>query len=48
MPAEEPESFGLSSKGPDKAPQIRHTRPEVAKHCALARSESVNVGAAEQ
>jgi hypothetical protein len=29
-----PEGFGLSDKGPGKAPQIRHNRPEVAKHCA--------------
>jgi hypothetical protein len=31
---EKPEGFGLSDKGPGKAPQIRHNRPEVAKHCA--------------
>lgn len=29
-----PEGFGLSNKGEGKAPQIRHTRPEVAKHVA--------------
>lgn len=28
------ESFGVSTRGEGKAPQIRHTRPEVAKHCA--------------
>lgn len=28
------ESYGVSSRGDDKAPQIRHTRPEVAKHVA--------------
>lgn len=31
---EKPEGFGLSHKGEGKAPQIRHTRPEVAQHCA--------------
>lgn len=31
---EKPNGFGTSSKGEDKAPQIRHARPEVAKHCA--------------
>lgn len=29
-----PEGFGLSNKGEGRTPQIRHTRPEVAKHCA--------------
>jgi len=32
--APKPEGFGLASRGTDKAPQIRHTRPEVARHCA--------------
>jgi hypothetical protein len=31
---EKPEGFGLSDKGPGKAPQIRHNRPAVAKHWA--------------
>src|ERR1039458_9021458 len=31
---EKPESFGTSNKGAGKAPQIRHQRPEVAKHVA--------------
>jgi hypothetical protein len=31
---EKPEGFGLSDKGPGKAPQIRHSRPDVAKHWA--------------
>ena len=31
---EKPEGFGLSNKGAGKAPQIRHTNPAVAKHCA--------------
>ena len=30
----EKESFGVASRGAGKAPQIRHTRPDVAKHCA--------------
>lgn len=30
----EKESFGVASRGDGKAPQIRHTRPEVAQHCA--------------
>lgn len=29
-----PDGFGLSNKGEGLTPQIRHTRPEVAKHCA--------------
>lgn len=29
-----PEGYGLSSQGEGKAPQIRHQRPEVAKHVA--------------
>jgi hypothetical protein len=35
-PAEElPDpSFGSSTRGEGKTPRIRHTRPEVAKHCA--------------
>lgn len=33
-PITENDSYGVSSRGEDKAPQIRHTRPEVAKHCA--------------
>src|ERR1700747_2337255 len=33
-PEIKPEGFGLSSKGEGKEPQIRHTRPEVARHCA--------------
>lgn len=33
-PEAKPEGYGLSSKGEGRAPQIRHTRPEVAKHCA--------------
>jgi hypothetical protein len=28
------ESFGVASRGEGKTPQIRHTRPEVARHCA--------------
>jgi hypothetical protein len=28
------DSYGTSSRGEGLAPQIRHTRPEVAKHCA--------------
>lgn len=32
--APKPESYGVASRGDDKAPQIRHTRPEVARHCA--------------
>lgn len=31
---DKPEGYGLSSKGEGKAPQIRHNRPEVAKHWA--------------
>jgi len=31
---DKPEGFGLSDKGTGRAPQIRHTRPEVARHCA--------------
>ena len=31
---EKPASFGLASKGEGRSPQIRHTRPEVARHCA--------------
>lgn len=31
---DKPEGFGLANKGEGKAPQIRHTRPEVARHCA--------------
>jgi hypothetical protein len=31
---EKPDSFGLNDRGADKSPQIRHTRPEVARHCA--------------
>ena len=31
---EKPESFGTSNKGAGKAPQIRHQRPEVARHVA--------------
>lgn len=27
-------AYGSASRGEGKAPQIRHTRPEVAKHCA--------------
>jgi len=27
-------SFGSASRGENKAPQIRHTKPEVARHCA--------------
>lgn len=33
-PEVKPEGFGLSNKGEGKSPQIRHTRPEVAAHCA--------------
>jgi hypothetical protein len=33
-PEIKPEGFGLSNKGEGRAPQIRHNRPEVAKHCA--------------
>jgi hypothetical protein len=33
-PDVKPDSYGLSSKGEGRSPQIRHTRPEVAKHCA--------------
>ena len=29
-----PDSYGLSSRGPGKPPQIRHARPEVAAHVA--------------
>lgn len=28
------DSLGVHSRGEGKAPQIRHTKPEVAKHCA--------------
>lgn len=31
---EKPDSYGLNTRGSDKSPQIRHTRPEVAKHRA--------------
>ena len=31
---QKPEGFGLSNKGEGRTPQIRHTRPEVARHCA--------------
>lgn len=31
---EKPEGYGLSNKGEGKSPQIRHTRPEVARHVA--------------
>lgn len=31
---EAPNSYGVASRGEGKAPQIRHTRPEVARHCA--------------
>ena len=30
----EKDSLGVHSRGDGKAPQIRHTRPEVARHCA--------------
>lgn len=30
----EKDAFGVASRGEGKAPQIRHTRPDVAKHCA--------------
>ena len=33
-PEIKPDGFGLSNKGEGKAPQIRHNRPEVAKHWA--------------
>ena len=29
-----PDSYGLSSRGPGKSPQIKHARPEVAAHVA--------------
>lgn len=32
--AKAPEAFGTASRGDGQAPQIRHTKPEVAKHCA--------------
>jgi hypothetical protein len=33
-PEIKPEGFGLSSKGDGRTPQIRHNRPEVARHWA--------------
>lgn len=33
-PAPQKPSFGVASRGEGVAPQIRHTRPEVARHCA--------------
>lgn len=29
-----PDGFGVNSRGENRTPQIRHTRPEVAEHCA--------------
>lgn len=29
-----PDSLGVNNRGENRAPQIRHTRPEVAEHCA--------------
>ena len=34
VPSLKPEGYGVASKGDDHAPQIRHSRPEVARHCA--------------
>jgi hypothetical protein len=31
-----PEAFGIASRGEGLAPQIRHSNPAVAKHCARA------------
>lgn len=33
-PEQKADSYGVGSRGENEAPQIRHTRPEVAKHCA--------------
>ena len=31
---ETPDSYGVGSRGEGNTPQIRHTKPEVARHCA--------------
>jgi hypothetical protein len=42
-----PEGFGLANKGEGKAPQIRHTRPAVARHWArLIVAHNMDVEAA--
>lgn len=41
------DGYGVGSRGENKAPQIRHTRPEVAKHCArMIIAQNMDVEAA--
>lgn len=44
---EKPESYGVGSRGEGLAPQIRHTNPDVAKHCArVIIAQNMDFGAA--